>query len=289
MPHRVCPICSSSTNPAGVKRGSRTNREFTLRRCGQCGFVFVEEPWTDYAQIYDEAYYRGAGADPLIDYAFEFEHPAVTVRQYEWRGWDRMIRQQRPSAAKWLDFGCGCGSLVRYLRSRGRDRVYGYDTGIWADKARQAGVPVLREDELAAHEGTFDVVTAIDVIEHVTAPLEMLKRVRRLLQRAGLLVIVTQNAEVAPKDFASWPYVIPEIHVSYFTPRALTLALQQSGFAPFHLERTAGWSGIIRSRILKNMRVSRMNCLEKLLPWRLLTSLADARYKMNAHPAGRAA
>jgi hypothetical protein len=35
-------------------------------------YAFVANPLTDYTQIYNEAYYRGEGADPLLDYVFEY-------------------------------------------------------------------------------------------------------------------------------------------------------------------------------------------------------------------------
>src|SRR4051794_33099927 len=50
-----CLICDSATVHVGIVRGVRTPREFSLRQCSTCGFAFVENPWTDYARIYDNA------------------------------------------------------------------------------------------------------------------------------------------------------------------------------------------------------------------------------------------
>jgi SAM-dependent methyltransferase len=290
MAARPCPICRTPVLPAGRKRGDRAGQEFTLSRCPQCGFGFVDSPLTDYAAIYDADYYAGRGADPLVDYAFEFEHPDQSVRRYEWRGWDRMVRRLRPEPGPiaWLDFGCGCGSLVRYLQARTGDEVVGFDTGAWAEKARASGVPVLSEAELAGRDGTFDVVTAIDVIEHVVDPMGFLRRLRRLLQPGGLLIALTQNADIAPRDFAAWSYVRPEIHVSFFTARALAEALRQTGFEPFVPGRLPGWTDLMHSRILKNLRIKRTHPLEACLPWDLLGRLADAKTQMRAMPMGRA-
>jgi SAM-dependent methyltransferase len=287
MPDRACPICRSATVSAGEAHGLRTSRMFALRRCAACGFAFVEEPWT-HPEIYDDAYYAGQGSDPFVDYAFEFEHPARTIRGYEWRGIVRAVRHLHPAPGKWLDFGCGNGGLVRYVRDLGRDRVFGFDTGAWADKARASGLPILNEDELAQHDGTFDIVTAVEVIEHIPDPVAVLKRLRRLLKPGGLLFLTTGNLSTAPAVLGSWYYAFPEVHVSYFSPRALTLALEQSGFAPTCPGRIPGWNDIIRFKILKKLRRSKVALWQHVLPWWLLAPLADAKYGVSRHPVGRA-
>lgn len=286
--NQSCPICGSSTKPAGEKQGKRSQRNFKLRHCQGCGFGFVENPWTDFGEIYDDAYYRGQGSDPLVDYAFEFNHPNTTVRQYEWEGWYKIIRANFPQKIKLLDYGCGCGTLVRYLAAKKVDAVYGTDTGAWAEKARWSGLPILTDQELHSHAGSFDLVVAVDVIEHVIDPIAVLREIRRMLKPGGVAIIVTQNAQIAPRDFARWSYVLPEIHVSFFTPCSMAKAMSVVGFEPFAASPGEGWNALLRSRILKSLRIKRTNFLEKILPWKLLTNAAEARVKMAAHPWGRA-
>ncbi len=288
MTDRPCPICRAPAFPVGEKTGRRSGRTFSLSRCGVCGFGFVVEPWRDFATIYDERYYRGEGSDPFVDYAFEFEHPEATVRRYEWRGIRRIVSELVPADARWLDFGCGNGALVRHLRAAGHTNVFGIDTGAWAEKARAIGLPILRDDELDALAGSFDVITAIEVIEHVVDPLPLLARLRRLLKPGGWLFLTTGNAATAPNDFLKWGYVEPEIHVSYFTPQALADAMRQSGFAPEWRGRSPGWTDVIRFKILKSLGVSRVNILERIMPWPVLALLVDARFRPSAHPVGRA-
>ncbi len=285
---KPCPICGAPTAPAGQKRGRRTGRVFSLRQCGGCGFAFVEDPWTDYALIYDEAYYSGRGSDPLVDYEFEMSDPDETIRRYEWAGIGKVVRSLAPGPVKWLDFGSGNGGLVRHLRARGYDHAFGHDQGAWAAKARAAGIPILDDSELEQHAGTFDVITAIEVLEHVVDPLEALRRLRRMAKPGALLFITTGNAAAAPRDLCTWAYVEPEIHVSYFTPKSLALAMTACGFEPFHPGRVSGWTDIIRFKLLKNLRVRRTNAWERMMPWPLISWLLDRRYQFSAQPAGRA-
>jgi SAM-dependent methyltransferase len=248
----------------------------------------VENPWTDYDQIYDQAYYEGRGSDPLINFALEFESGPSSVRVYEWRGWDRLVHAGTPTSVKWLDFGSGCGTLVRYLRQQGRDEVYGFDTGAWSDRARASHIPILTERELESHAGSFDIVTAVDVVEHVVDPLSTLRLCRRMLKPGGRLIPVTQNALIAPPEFVRWSYVLPEIHVSFFTPEAMSRALVQTGFMPHPFPRNAGWRDIIRSRILKNLGIQKRSLWEQAMPWPILSRLADAKFKMSGLPIGQA-
>ena len=95
-----------------------------------------------------------------------------------------------------------------------------------------AGIPVVDPDGLAALRGTFDVVTAIEVIEHVADPVPFLSGLRDLLRPGGLLFLTTGNAAPHRDDLARWNYVIPEIHVSFFEPRTLERALIAAGFRP---------------------------------------------------------
>lgn len=282
----VCPVCAAPTRTLGEKRGQRTGRAFLLRRCEGCGFAFVVNPWTDYASIYDEAYYAGNGSDPLVDYAFEFENPLESTRHYEWRGIADLIATHAAPPAKVLDFGCGNGGLVRFLRQRGYE-AYGHDTGAWAEKALRSGLPMLGEQALEQHAGSFDVVTMIEVIEHLVNPMEALHRLRRLLKPDGLLLILTGNAERAPRDFLSWSYVRPEIHVSYFTPRALSLAITSAGFAAVPYRHAAGWDEVIRFKVLKNLGIRRRNLLERVIPWSVVARIVDWKYAVTAHPAGK--
>lgn len=287
LPAPVCPICRAASAPAGEAHGLRTERMFKLRRCAACDFAFVEEPWTA-PEVYDDAYYAGQGSDPFVDYAFEFEHPETTIRRHEWRGIVRAVRHLHPAPGKWLDFGCGNGGLVRFIRDRGDNQVFGFDTGTWAEKARASGLPILDGDELADHDGTFDIITAVEVIEHIPNPVEVLKRLRRLLKPGGLLFLTTGNLATAPANLGSWYYAFPEVHVSYFSPRALTLALEQSGFAATRPGRIPGWTDIIRFKILKKLRRSEVALWERVLPWGLLALFADAKYGVSRHPVGRA-
>lgn len=283
-----CPICQSPTRPAGTRQGRLRTESFQLRHCPHCRFSFVSNPWTDYAAIYDDAYYRGQGADPSVDYAFELAQPQRTIRRYEWQGILDIIRSLLPITpqTRWLDFGCGNGGLVRHVRQAAGCSIVGLEEGAIAADARAAGLPILDTDQLQSHHNAFDVITAIEVVEHVVDPVPCLRQLARCLKPGGLLFLTTGNARPWRGRVERWSYAVPEIHVSLFEPQSLAEALTRAGLRPEFAGYRSGWSQVIRFKILKNLGLRRRGLAERLLPWPLLARLADWRYGLTAHPIG---
>jgi SAM-dependent methyltransferase len=213
-----CRICGSQTYRLGSVHGDYSQRDYELRRCNGCLFAFIADPWTEFDRIYDDRYYAGTGADPLVDYEFELAHPNETVRAYEWRGIVDVVRQLvgNLEGQRWLDFGSGNGGLVRFAREHSHAEVVGFDHGAIGATARRAGIPMLAPEELLLQNGSFDVVTAIEVLEHTIDPLAELRQMRRLLRPGGLLFLTTGNAAAFADRLPEWSYVVPEIHVSFF-------------------------------------------------------------------------
>ena len=136
--------------PAGVVRGKTIPGPYRLLRCGGCGFAAVAHP-PDPALVYTDEYYRGAGADPLVDYAFEAGAPGRTIRRYEWRGIAARVAALAPigPATRWLDAGCGTGGLVAYLREHVGCDAMGQEEGWALERLRLTGIPVVDPDALA--------------------------------------------------------------------------------------------------------------------------------------------
>ena len=282
-----CSICQSRTLTAGAKKSSWSGQIFHLRRCPSCGFAFVANPRRDYESLYDDDYYRGRGADPLVNYIDEVEHRESTIRKYEWRGIYRLVSDviQTNSTTRWLDYGCGVGGLVEFVRKQGIE-AFGFDQGWSLNHLSQSGVPHLSSKELESQHGTFDVVTAIEVIEHVADPVAELTGMRSLLRPGGLLFLTTGNAAPYRDRLSAWRYVVPDVHVSFFEPTTLALALEKAGFEPDFLGYRRGWDDIIRFKVLKSVGTRRDTWPSRAIPWRLASRIVDRRLRPSAHPIG---
>jgi len=113
-------------------------------------------------------------------------------------------RQRAPIANKRvLDVGCGGGILSESMAKKGAD-VTGIDLSEAALEvatlhAMEGSVANLNyeccsaEDYAAKHQGTFDIVTCMEMLEHVPEPENIVQSCQRLLKPGGAAFFSTLN------------------------------------------------------------------------------------------------
>jgi 2-polyprenyl-6-hydroxyphenyl methylase/3-demethylubiquinone-9 3-methyltransferase len=98
-----------------------------------------------------------------------------------------------------LDVGCGAGLLTEPLRRLGAE-VTGIDASpeviaVAREHAARMGLEIdYRAGDVQDLEGQFDLITAMEVIEHVAEPAAFIKSLARRLAPDGLLLMSTPNA-----------------------------------------------------------------------------------------------
>jgi 2-polyprenyl-3-methyl-5-hydroxy-6-metoxy-1,4-benzoquinol methylase len=104
------------------------------------------------------------------------------------------------------------------------------------ETARNVGCPVLFPQQAAvAWPAWADVVTLMNVLEHVNAPLELLCQLKSILKPGGLLLIdVPNNAVVSLRGrlLGRWPELDLGEHINHFVPSTLDRLLLRVGFRP---------------------------------------------------------
>ncbi|MFZ9839043.1 MAG: class I SAM-dependent methyltransferase [Opitutaceae bacterium] len=291
----VCRACGSPrTRLRGTRRGRTLPTEFSFHACADCGLLFVE-PFAGF-ELYDDAYYRGKGPDPFVDYETEYRDWRATDRRLELADLHRLAGEHLRGdvgrgPVRWLDFGCGAGALLKSLRDRGSVagrplELAGHDVGSYANLLRDRdGFRILDLEQLAAEPPeTYDIVSMIEVIEHLPAPLEPLRAIARLLRPGGLLLLTTGNLDcpVARRQGLDFGYCVPEIHVSLFNPAALGRLYRAVGLEP----RIVRYRDTVRFKALKNLRFrpGLRLAARALLTLPPVVRLIDALYGVSAMP-----
>lgn len=92
-----------------------------------------------------------------------------------------------------LDVGCGVGSMCSFLRTYGE--VYGVDSSPealqYAASRGYRSTALASGTKLPYSDGFFDVVVAIDVIEHVENEQSFIEELHRVLKPGGIAFIAT--------------------------------------------------------------------------------------------------
>lgn len=218
-------VASAELQPADFAiTSSSYGRIADLYECAECGFLFcptVGDATPYYEALEDSVYedtrlHRGVQADHLL----------------------KAIGRHMP-AGRFMDVGAGTGVLVERAAAKGYDAM-GVEPGKWlAEKAKAHGARVAcARFPDPAFPPPFDVITAIDVLEHINTPVDLLRDIARNLSPEGIAVIATPDVNSLAARLMGrrwWNYRIG--HIGYFNRRTLTRAFREAGLEIFEWRR----------------------------------------------------
>lgn len=119
-----------------------------------------------------------------------------------------------------LDYGCGHGYLVNDLDAIDHISAFGYDKY----DPRQTYIPDIK----------FDMVTMVEVIEHMSAPFEDLQKIYELLKPGGFIMIETSFTDVADElgiQYEDFEYIDPYLgHCTIFSHKGLDIVMRRFNF-----------------------------------------------------------
>ncbi|MBI5302862.1 MAG: class I SAM-dependent methyltransferase [Chloroflexi bacterium] len=125
-----------------------------------------------------------------------------------------------------LDIGCGAGNMIHHLARYGRVKGVEVDARPVA-MAQQRGYDVRQGDAtrgIPFPDASFDLVTALDVIEHVNEDAAIIREASRVLRPGGVLAIST------PAFQWLWSYNdVLNGHKHRYTPNELRALVERAG------------------------------------------------------------
>lgn len=210
----------------------------TIVTCQTCGLVYVNP--------------RLAPMPGLATYSPEQEKTYFEQsRDIRKKAYRRLIQQlpvwlgRRPQTL--LDIGCGDGILLEAAQQAGIKSIGSEISQELIDLVRERlGPAAITSVNLAGlPEAGYDVITLINVIEHLRSPKEILQISARLLKSNGILLVHTPNLGGLPAKLAGagWHHLEPLEHFYYFTMQTLSTLMRQAGFEPvgrFNLVTSTG-------------------------------------------------
>ncbi len=175
-----CPFCPESESYSAAKDKVEVpgivrafqSQSFTVWRCGRCGSLHSKD------DVHLPHYYEGY---PFAKHKLDFWSRVAYRKRTK-----NLIKQGIQKHHRILDYGCGAGVYVQFLRDQGFHQAEGYDPYVaaFADPSR------LKQ--------RYDAVLAQDVIEHADDPSSMLQEILDCLKEDGLLYLGTPLANRIP-------------------------------------------------------------------------------------------
>jgi SAM-dependent methyltransferase len=258
----LCPVCESGghqilkpssytygTTVAELEAAYRASSDHALLdqvvRCRQCGMVYINP------RLATEVILSGYESveDPLF-----IEQNPERIRTFE-----RTLRSVlsrsgiEPAGKRLLDVGCAAGAFLVAARNAGFD-VTGVEPSRWlSGYGRKTYDLDIRQGILRPEtfpEGSFDVITIWDVIEHVPDPHALLQTVHSLLKPNGFLWINFPDIDSSAAKLLGWkwPFWL-SVHLHYYTPATIRRQIERAGFDV--LFTRLHWQGLQLGYILR--------------------------------------
>jgi SAM-dependent methyltransferase len=150
----------------------------------------------------------------------------------------------RPSVLEWLrrigllpesqllELGSGVGRLLFIIRGMGFSVLTGVDPFVSRDLRFPGGIRILKR-RIAEVDGHFEYVVLNHSLEHMDAPLDVLRHVRRLLAPNGHVMISTPIASsFARRAYGvHWVQLDAPRHLFVHTPTSIQLLARQAGLS----------------------------------------------------------
>ena len=251
----------------------------SLHRCSQCA------SWTNLPRP------TASGQIGLHDTAQYFDHPYFELRRNAARLIDRrcreVVRRLADAAAlddlrglRLLDVGCDTGAFLESSARQFGVVPVGIDVAARAvARACDKGITAFRTDieHAPAELGEFQIITALDVIEHVVDPLALLEAVHKRLAPNGIAYLETPNISSAVYGMGRalrsladgrlagmLERLFPPQHIQYFTRQGLTTLAQRSGLDVVQILQRVLPNSDIASSLLVRFGVASIQLVDRL-------------------------
>lgn len=237
-----CPLCGAESALLGAAHCTQHGlwheplpAMLEWMRCPSCGHVHTRHYWSEagLAEVFRNAHtHQLADGSVSPDAKRATWVPVVEKVVRALGGYSACLADGTPI---WLDVGCGDGALVMTAADYGFAAV-GLDARQeTVARIRQLGFRAEQGDFIKTHfEGQVDVLSMMDVLEHMPYPRDALLKAARLLRTGGIIVISLPDLASSSwkiMDVAQAnPYWMEIEHHHNFSRQRLVALLGEFGF-----------------------------------------------------------
>jgi 2-polyprenyl-3-methyl-5-hydroxy-6-metoxy-1,4-benzoquinol methylase len=213
---------------------------YTLYKCSSCSLAKIY-PTPDALTL--ASFYTGADSNLAKGNAANeieafLQNPEQAIRILREARLEPLYRFQELWTDKRkvvADVGCGGGTFLAALRQLGFTKLVGIEpnpTSVHLIRER-LGICVFESPTQYLTEGPqADVLTMVDVLEHVADPVATLRQLNQMTRNEGGLHIRVPNygSLLSSLFGARWLWALPPYHLNYFTPAVLGQMIAGAGF-----------------------------------------------------------
>ena len=219
---KQCPICGSREFTL-IKEMEYPEGLLEISRCNTCSISFSSTRFSD--EYLTFKYYNKGYEEVFLGYG---DYKAVYEKSFQ-RIVDKIKKLKK--SGKWLDVGCGKGYLLD-IASRNNFDCYGIDMRknfIKNDKIKFLSGNLF---EVGFNDNEFDIITMINVLDHIGSPKEYFLKIRGLLKPNGILFIHVPNEYYFNKKmFNKFTQYSPNVHIINYSEKNIGSILKRFNFS----------------------------------------------------------
>lgn len=240
---KICSLCGRT----GTLRVRFKLPDYNILECGACHLRTRSRVLNrlDIDKLYSDDYfcrlqkdYFSAGMLKPLEQSGRFEEFGMRLGLIE--------SQLKTPKRRVLDVGCATGVFMVAAAKRGW-QSWGVEVSKFASNIarKKFGLKVFTGELTKAKykSNSFDTVNVCDVIEHVEDPRGLLREIKRVLIKSGLIFVQTTTVDSMLFQIAQWCYDVtggkfyklvlmayPVHHANHFSRMTLRRLLEQEGF-----------------------------------------------------------
>lgn len=223
-----CLLCNSE-QLRFITRTLRDTQSNSVYQCKKCGLYQLQPIPSD---------------DEIFSFYHSLRHSIPKTEKGELR-WKELVSlndtkrrayfvSQLKERGYLLDYGFGYGFFLKEMVERGY-LVTGVELSqirINSAKDKLPNIPLHNSLE-NIQDNSQDIITLFHVLEHVTNPVGLLKRLAKKLKKEGLIIVEVPNVEDRLMQWNKpyYDFYWKKAHLSYFSSNTLKKCLEQAGLS----------------------------------------------------------